>query len=173
MTTAQPRMKLLSDEQIRVLRSRFPYQLPSEWAARLAAHDGWRAANTIYLNAERKRASSGMRHLMAEVGVDRVRSREEALELFELAFRTFASSDDFTGRIERQPEGALRIEVERCPVYEALEAADWRGVTACPSWYRRRGWLDAMGVQATDSLLGEKKWGDSACVSEIQVQRVR
>lgn len=172
MTTAQLNMKSLSEEQIRTLRSRFPYQLPSEWVSRLSAHDGWRAANRIYLNAERKRSTAAMHHLMAEIGIDQVHSREEALDLIELAFRVFTSSDDFAGTIERQGGGVLHMEVQRCPVYEALEAANWQMVTACPSWYRRRGWIEALGVRGTDSLLGEKKWGDPACATEIEIQHV-
>ena len=172
MVTTALQMKPLSDQQRDDLRARFPYQLPSQWVGRLASQDGWQAANTMYLNAERKRAASAMRHLMDAVGVDQVRSVDEAMDLVELAFRVFASSDDFSGSIQRQPGGALHVEVERCPVYQALETANWQTVTACPSWYRRRGWLDALGVQATDTLLGEKKWGDAACAFEIDIKHL-
>jgi hypothetical protein len=172
MIATRLNMDSLTEGQVAALRQRFPYQLPAEWVGRLAASDGWQAANLQFLEAERKRSTAAMRHLMDELGVERVDSREEALDLMELAFRVFTSNGDFTGTIDRAPDGVLRVEVQRCPVYQALEDAGWRTVTACPSWYRRRGWLDALGVHATDSLLGEKKWGDVACVSEIQIQQV-
>ena len=172
MVASRLDMNSLTEEQIATLRERYPYQLPAQWVSRLAARDGWQAANLSYLEAEQKRSAAAMHHLMDELGIQRVHSPEEALDLMELAFRVFASSGDFTGTIERSPEGVLHVEVQRCPVYQALEDADWRTVTACPSWYRRRGWLDALRVSATDSLLGEKKWGDVACISEIQIQEV-
>lgn len=165
-------MNSLTEAQIATLRERFPYQLPAEWVGRLAARDGWQAANRSYLQAEQKRSTAAMHHLMDQLGVHQVHSPDEALDLLELAFRVFANSGDFTGTIARLPGGTIRVEVQRCPVYQALEDADWHTVTACPSWYRRRGWLDALGVTATDSLLGEKKWGDIACVSEIQIKQV-
>lgn len=172
ITTAHSNLKPLTDEQVQALRQRFQYQLPTEWVARLAARDGWPQANRTYLNGERKRSGVAMRALMDEVGIERVHSREQAIDLIELAFQVFTGGADFTGTIERKADGLLWVEVQQCPVYEALEAAHWHTVTACPSWYRRRGWLDALSVQATDTLLGEKKWGDAACASEIQIQRI-
>jgi hypothetical protein len=162
----------LTEEQIRTLRARFPYHIPAEWVSRLALREGWEAANRAYLTAERKRSAAAMTHLMGELGMDRVHSPDEALDLMELAFRVFASSEDFGGTFERLPNSTMRVEVQRCPVYQALEDANWHTVTACPSWYRRRGWLDALGVVATDSLVGEKKWGDAACAAEIHIERV-
>lgn len=171
-TAARLSMASLTEGQVQSLRERYPYQLPSEWVGRLAARSGWQEANGTYLRAEQKRAMTAMRHLMGELGVESVSTPDEALDLVECAFNVFAESKDFSGTIERLPGAMLRVEVSQCPVYEALESSKWRMVTACPSWYRRRGWLDALGVQATDSLVGEKKWGDAACAAEIQIEHV-
>jgi len=93
-------MRPLTDQLIGALRERFPHQIPNQWVVRLAAQDGWKAKNRVFLDAERRRAFQAMRYLMKVAGVDRVRSREEALDLVELAFRVFAGGDDFTGTID-------------------------------------------------------------------------
>lgn len=171
MVTERLTSKRLTEEQIEALRARFPYQMPDEWVGKIAAREGWREANTTYLAAERKRSAAAMQHLMAELGVDHARSREQALDLIEIAFEVFACGDDFDGTITRDGD-KLRIEVRHCPVFEAIEASDWHGVTACPSAHRRRGWFDALGVTGTDTLLGEQKWGDAACAAELEIQKV-
>lgn len=162
----------LTDAQVRELRERHPYELPRSWVTALARDRGWRDANVIYLEGERKRSAATMRHLMSEPGVKRVHSTEEARDFIELAFEVFAPDDGFSGTLERRRDGTLRVEVADCPIYEALEAAHWLTVTACPSWHRRRGWLDALGVRATGTVLGKKKWGDPACLTVIDIRRV-
>ena len=171
MVTERLTSKRLTEEQIEDMRARFPYQMPVEWVGKIASREGWREANTAYLTAERKRSAAAMQHLMSELGVDHPRSRAEALDLIEIAFEVFACSDDFEGTITRDGD-KLYIEVRTCPVFEAMEASGWHSVTACPSSHRRRGWFDAMGVTGTDTLLGEQKWGDLACATELEIQRV-
>jgi hypothetical protein len=126
-------MNSLTEEQIAALYERYAYQLPARWVSRLAACDGWQAANLSHLGAEQKRSAAAMHHLMDELGIQRVHSSGKALDLMGLAFRVFASSGDFTGTIERSPEGVLHVEIPCCPVYQTLEDPDWRTVTACPS----------------------------------------
>jgi hypothetical protein len=53
-----------------------------------------------------------------------------------------------------------------------MQASGWHSVTACPSTHRRRGWFDALGVDATDTIVGEQKWGDAACATEIEIRQV-
>ena len=48
--------------------------------------------NVAYLEAEKHRAAAAMRDLIREMGVERVRSREEALDLVALACEVFAPS---------------------------------------------------------------------------------
>ncbi len=125
----------LTDEEVEELRSRFPYAPDRSWVGKLAKKCGWQQANTIYLEGERKRSAAGIRHLMSELGVRRVRSAGEALDLIELAIEVFAPDDGFGGMVTRHSDGAL-------------------------------------GVEATNSLVAEKKWGDPACVAKIVVTRV-
>lgn len=171
MVTGRLTSNQLTEEQIEVLRARFPYQMSAEWVGKIAAREGWREANTAYLAAERKRAAAAMQRLMGELGVDHARSREQALDLIEIAFEVFACREDFDGTITRDGD-RLRIEVRRCPVFEAMEASSWHGVTACPSAHRRRGWFDALGVTGSDTLLQEQKWGDPSCSAELEIQKV-
>lgn len=155
--------------QVRALRKRYPYALDSSWVGRLARERGWKEANALYLRSERKRSAAAMRNLMRETGVESVRSPGDALDLVALACEVFAPDDGFTGIITRASDRTLRIASPSCPVYGDIEARHWLGVTACPSWHRRRGWLDALRVHASDSVLHEKKWGDAACVAAIEV----
>lgn len=157
------------EEQVRALRKRYPYALDSSWVGRLARERGWQEANALYLRSERKRSAAAMRDLMRETGVESVRSPGEALDLIALACEVFAPDGGFTGVVTRTSDTTLLIASPRCPVYSEIEAREWLGVTACPSWHRRRGWLDALRVQASDSVLQEKKWGDAACVAAIEV----
>ena len=146
--------------------------MPSRaWVGKLARERGWEEANVTYLAGERKRAAAAMRHLMKEFGVSRVSSEEEATDLLALAFQVFAPADGFFGALERDGN-KLRVEAVDCPIYKALEDANWHTVTACPSWHKRRGWLDALGVKASDTVLREMKWGDPACVTLIEVKRL-
>lgn len=161
----------LSEEQVKDLRKRFPYMPSRRWVGTLAQKRGWLVANVTYLEGERKRAAAAMRHLMAELGVSTVTSVEQAAELLVLAFQVFAPENGFFGALERDG-GRVRVEAVDCPVYRALEESGWHTVTACPSWHRRRGWIDALGVEASDTVLREMKWGDAACISLIEVKRV-
>lgn len=159
----------LSEEQIRALRRRYPAAPDSSWVGKLAVRRGWREANVRYLQGEEKRSAAAMRALMRETGVTKVRSSGRALDLIALACEVFAPDSGFTGIVTRSSDHVLRIADLSCPVYREIESRGWRGVTACPSWHRRRGWLSALGVRASDTVLHEKKWGDPACVAMIEV----
>jgi hypothetical protein len=111
-----------------------------------------------------------MRALMETLGVEAPVSVEEALDLIELAVHVFVPAEGFQGGTTRTAQNELRIVNPYCPVFRAIEERNWRGVTACPSWHVRRGWLDALEVNATDSVMGEKKWGDPACACVIRVE---
>lgn len=162
----------LSTDQVEALRRRHPYGADLSGFRDIVAQDGWLTANVQYLEGERRRSADAMRDLMEEVGVDRVESVEQAVELIVLALRVFAPPSGFAGAVAHLAPGMIRLENVECPVYRAFEEAGWRTVTACPSWHRRRGWFDALGVSASDSVVGEKKWGDAACCSIIDVRGV-
>lgn len=159
-------------EQVAGLRRRHPYQADLSYVSEVVEQQGWLHANTIYLETERARSEAAMRDLMRETGTDQVRSTEDAYGLLALAYEIFAPDDGFTGTISMRPDGTMQITAPDCPVFRAMEESGWLSVTSCPSWHRRRGWLDALGVQATDSVLSDKKWGTRACVSVIDVERV-
>jgi hypothetical protein len=162
----------LSDRQIEELRRRHPYQIDFPRDAETVRERGWVDTNVAYLEGEKSRSAAAMRDLMRAVGVERVRSREEALDLVALACEVFAPDAGFTGAIRRRRDGTMTISVRECPVYQAMEDAGWLGMTACPSWHRRRGWFEALGVKATDSVIADKKWGTRACFTIIDVTSV-
>lgn len=162
----------LSPEQVAALRERHPYQADLSYVSEVVEHQGWLDANTTYLETERARSEAAMRDLMREAGGERVRSAQDAYELIALAYQVFSPAEGFSGSITMRPDGAMQITVSDCPVFRALEESGWFSVTSCPSWHRRRGWLDALGVDATDSVLSDKKWGTPACVCVIDVERV-
>ncbi len=161
----------LTGDQVRRLRTDHPYGEDLAWVADIVSKDGWLPANVQYLHRERERSAEAMRALMRELGVRRVTWCQGALDLIQLACGVFAPESGFPGTTTRASECELRIENERCAVYQSLEDRHWLGVTACPSWHRRRGWIDAMGVLATDTILAERKWGDPACVTMIEIKR--
>lgn len=160
----------LTEEQARRLRARHPYHADQAWVAQTVAREGWVAVNQRYLANERSRFEAAMRDLLSELGLAAARSTEEALDLLELAFQVFAPAEEgFTGRLIREGTNGLRIEQPTCPTFRLFEEQRWHGVTACASWHRRRGWLDALGVRASDTVLAEQKWGDPACIAAVQV----
>ncbi len=161
--------RTVSEEQARALRKRYPYALENSWVGRVARERGWQEANALYLRGEQRRSTGAMRALMREAGVTPECSPEDALSLIALACEVFAPEDGFTGEVTRASDTALRIASPNCPAYADIETREWQGVTACPSWHRRRGWLDALHVTADDSMVHEKKWGDEACVAVIEI----
>ena len=160
----------LSVEAARALRTRHPYAPDQTWVPDAVRSAGWEAVNVRYLNGERARATAAMRDLLDTLAIERPRSPEEAVDLIALAMEVFAPEEGFSGIVTRMSPTELRMANQVCPAFAAIEQQGWLGVTACPSWHRRRGWLDALGVDATDSVLREKKWGDPACVCVLSVQ---
>jgi len=159
----------LTAEQVQRLRTDHPYYEDLAWLVELVQTRGWLAGNMQYLRRERERSAEAMRDLMREFGVQEVTRVDDALELIRLACVVFAPDTGFRGTTTLESECQLRITNEQCPVYRSFEDQHWLGVTACPSWHRRRGWIDALGVLATDTVLAEKKWGDPACVTVVEV----
>lgn len=170
MVTANGLRQLLSDDQISELRVKHPYLPDLSQIASVVRSKGWRDGNVTFLNRERERGKAAMRDLMAALGVERVESRDEALELIAFAHEVFAPEGGFTGSIKKRPDGAILVTVRDCPVFQRMEDTGWLGVTACPSWHRRRGWFDALGVDGVDSVLADKKWGTPACVALLDVR---
>jgi hypothetical protein len=152
------------------LRSQYLSDTAPASAAYEGRSDGWLEVNRRYLQEERQRGERSMRALMTVLGVDSVQSVDDGLDLIELAVRVFTPPDGYKGTTVRTGTNEIRIVNPYCPIYRAIEERNWRGVTACPSWHLRRGWLDALDVDATDSVIGEKKWGDPACAAVIRVE---
>jgi hypothetical protein len=156
----------LSDAERESLREEFRLVEPTLWASDLARRRRWQDANEAFLRHERERGKRDMEHLMAAVGASRPVSPTVAADLVQAAF-TLYLEDGADGIVERLSDDCLRVSVRNCPIFRRLEETSWRGVTACGSWHRRRGWYEAMGIYATDSVLGESKWGDEACEALI------
>ena len=170
--TPAVRRHSLSPEQIQTLRERHPFVPDQAWVPEFVRSEGWLAANICYLERERQRSATAMRDLMGDLGVAQVQSVAEALDLIEVAVNVFAPESGFAGTVARESDHSLRITNPNCPVYQSFEDAKWLGVTACASWHRRRGWIDALEVVATDFVCGEKKWGDPACECVLEVRGV-
>ena len=166
MTTRQ---FALSVDQVRALRARYPHTPDQSWIPEVVRTAGWEVANPRYLASECQRSQAAMRDLLASLGIEGPQTPEEAVDLVALALQVFIPG----GSLTRQSATELRIEHSACPTLAAVEAQRWHGITACASWHRRRGWLDALGAVASDSVLGEMKWGDPACVSVLQVNGIR
>lgn len=162
----------LSPEQVQALRARHPIAPDQSWVPEIVRTQGWEVANVRYLEGERQRYADAMRDLLATLGITGPRDPGEALDLLTLAFEVFASDEGFGGSLTRGPDNELRILNPRCPTHELMEAQGWLGVTACASWHRRRGWLDALGVEASDSVLAEKRWGSPACAATLRINAV-
>lgn len=162
----------LNAQQVDDLRARHPFEPDLSWAPDVVRTEGWLDANVRYLEGERRRSAAAMRDLMRALGIERPASPEQALDIFELAIQVFAPADGFTGTLERESPTTLRVTNRECPVFDAIEQQQWHGFTACASWHRRRGWMDALGTVSQDSIFGERKWGDVACEAVIEVKSV-
>jgi hypothetical protein len=163
----QSLIDILSERDRESLRREFQLVEPTVWATDLANRRRWQDANEAFLRHERERGRSDMEHLMATVGAHRPVCPSTAADLVTAAVNLYVPEEQARQSVERLSEDCLRISIQNCPVYQRLEENHWRGVTACGSWHRRRGWYEAMGIYATDSVLGESKWGDAACEALI------
>jgi hypothetical protein len=148
------------------LRRAFPYAQDESWILRVAQEKGWEEANRRYLGWQRDRGRLEMASLMDALDIDQVSTPKEALGLTIEAYKVFMP-EEFEGSLTPLADDRLRIEARSCPTFNKIERANWHGVTACGSWHHRRGWYDALGVEATDTLIAEKKWGEEACVAEV------
>ena len=160
-------LESLSQIEKDTLRSEFQLVEPTVWATDLARRRRWQDANEAFLKHERERGRKDMEHLMASVGAQRPVCASTAADLVMAAVGLYLPDGEAAGSVERLSDDCLRISISNCPIYRRLEESNWRGVTACGSWHRRRGWYEAMGIFATDSVLRESKWGDSACEALI------
>ena len=159
----------LSGVAIVELRRQFPYQQDERWVVEEArGAGGWVDANRSFLAWHRGRGASEMKALMEAAGIQAVTSSEAAADLVALAYEVFMPVDEYRGTIVRVDDTHLRIVTGVCPMFGKIERTEWHGVTACGSWHHRRGWYDAMGVDPEDGVLAEQKWGDAACIAEVE-----
>jgi hypothetical protein len=159
----------LSAAAIEDLRRRFPYYQDETWVSERAREArNWVDANRSFLAWHRERGAGEMKALIEALGLTQPPSAAQAADLVALAYEVFMPADDYRGTIVRVDDNRLRIVVGVCPMYGKIERAEWHGVTACGSWHHRRGWYDAMGIDPEDSLIAEQKWGDAACIAEVE-----
>ncbi len=152
------------------LRRRFRGMEETRWVTELAAQRGWKEANRCYLESMREQGVQEMAALMEDLGVSGIVSTEEALELLETALAVYLPEAEVRRTTDDEGQPELQIVVRDCPTYACIEQSGWRGVTACGSWHRRQGWYQALGVDALDTVVGEKKWGDIACASLVRLK---
>ncbi len=152
------------------LRVRFSAVNDTGWVLSLAAREGWLQANREYLGAMRERGAEEMAEFMAAAGISRPASLDEALQLLTMGLSFWTSGVTIKRLASEKSEVVVNIRVVDCPVYAEIEKAGWRGVTACGNGHRRLGWYDALGIEAEDCLLREKKWGYGACVIQAKLR---
>jgi hypothetical protein len=160
-------IQALTPEDRAALQREFSQVEPTSWVTDMARRRRWADANQAFLRHERERGAREMTDLMAALDARRPVSPAAAADLIAAAVELYGGNGDTEWCVERLDPECLRISVTNCPVIQRLESNNWRGVTACGSWHRRRGWYDAMGIYATDSILAESKWGDAACEALI------
>lgn len=165
--TVQEVVPAISSHQVADLRRSYPYEQDEHWVLAVAQQLGWVEANREFLANHRARGVEEMRALMALLGLDSVTTRQQAAGLLRLAYNVFMPPETFRGAVLPLPDGRVRVVVGLCPMFEKIGRQGARGVTACGSWHHRRGWFDAMGVDADDSVQAEQNWGEPACVTEI------
>ena len=163
-------IKPLSQEAEDALRIKFGTTENSRSVLRVAAREGWREANRAYLAAMRKRGAEEMAALMEAAGAGGSPSLDDACQLLETALSLWASGTAVKRHAHKTEGTVLEIRVVNCPIYAELQKTGWHGVTACGNWHRRRGWYDALGIIAEDTLLREKKWGYGACVARVRLR---
>jgi hypothetical protein len=160
----------LAEDEIETLRQEFQLSEPTLWANDLARRRRWQDANEAFLKHERERGKKDMEHLMAATGVEKPVGPETAADLVTAAYELYLPGGEGV-TVERLSADCLRVAIRNCPVFQRIEKSNWRGVTACGSWHRRHGWYEAMGIFATDSIIGESKWGDEACEALIDFEQ--
>lgn len=161
-------MMKLTHQAEETLRRRFPQEEDLRWVGELAAREGWSTANRRYLESKREQGVQEMSVLMDVLGLSGITSDEEALELLATAVSVYLPEAEVALVSDEVGRPGLLIRVKECPTYARIEASDWHGVTACGSWHRRQGWYQALGVNAVDIVVGEKKWGDVACAALVK-----
>ncbi|HEY7270610.1 MAG TPA: hypothetical protein VH951_12365 [Dehalococcoidia bacterium] len=161
----------LSESQQSTLRREFQTPEPTGWVLELARQKNWREANEAFLQSERARGRDEMAHLMKSFDIAGPVAPDKAASLVAAALELFLGQSPGRSDVELVDPWTVKLRVCDCPTYRRLEASDWRGVTACSSWHRRRGWYDALGVRAEDSVVAESKWGDEACEALIEFPR--
>ena len=151
------------------LRHRFRSSEDEGPVLKIAARQGWLEANRAYLAATRERGTDEMTALMEAAGVARPAALDDGVQLLETALSLWSSRAMVKRHAHRKGSVELEIRVVTCPIYARLQQTGWHGVTACGNWHRRRGWYDALGLTAEDTLLREKKWGHGACVARVRL----
>lgn len=161
-------MLKLAPEVKTALRRRFMETEGTRWVTELAARRGWEEANRRYLESKRAQGVREMAALMQDLGITGPVSRDDAFDLLETAVAIYLPEAVVRRTVADDGQVDLQIVVRECPTYACIERSAWHGVTVCDSWHRRQGWYQAMGVDAMDTIVGEKKWGDVACAAQVR-----
>jgi hypothetical protein len=132
---------------------------------------GWPQAQGDYLARERERARQAMTELIARRGLEAPVAIDEAYELLELAFDTFTSGPGGEpGATRRAEAGGLFVSVVGCPTQDEPRAQSMCSERVCPFWHRRQGWIEAMGLSATDMRDADARGLPGGCTSVVVLQ---
>ena len=153
------------------LRRRFAPRAMGPDDAKRAYQLGWSRAQDAYLTRERERARVGMTELMARRGQAAPVELDDAYHLLELAFRTFNAGGVEPGVTHRdEGGGALVLSVIGCPTQAEPRAQAICSERVCPYWHRRQGWIEAMGLTATDRRDPSAAGGAGGCTSVVALR---
>lgn len=153
------------------LRRRFAPRAMGPDDATRAYQVGWSRAQDAYLARERERAHEGMAELMARRGQAAPVDLDDAYELLELALRTFNADGGEPAVAHRDAEGdALVLSVIGCPTQAEPRAQAICSERVCPYWHRRQGWIEAMGLSATDRRDASAVGVAGGCMSVVALR---
>ncbi len=134
------------------------------WAEEVARRWGWRVANAIYHETQRRVGRLEMSLIMERGGCAAPCSDGERVALLRKAAALFhPGGGPESWELQEDGGGALALEVRACPAFARYEATDWQGLTACGCFSRRLGWYEAMGLDVQEELQATRKWGDESC----------
>lgn len=153
------------------LRRRFEPRAMGPDDAKRAYQLGWSRAQDAYLARERERAHEGMTALMARRGRAAPVDLDDAYDLLELAFRTFNVDGTDPGVTHRDEDGgALVLSVIGCPTQPEPRARAICSERVCPYWHRRQGWIEALGLTATDRRDASAAGVAGGCTSVVALR---
>lgn len=156
----------LAPEDSERLQKRFSRHDDEAFLSRVAIDEGWDEAVNRYYRWQRIRGRLEMEGLMATLRVSRGMSAACAASLFVLAYQVFMPAETYLEAAERVWDDEARV-VAAYNTAGAAPPSAWSSVIASATWHRRKGWYEAMGVDAIEALPEGPEFVDPALIAEV------